>query len=91
MRESETGQRHAREANAKLLQRGAARGRLGQVFGKFIELAGHSSPSIILVRLLRFPLSAPIALATGFAAAGWEGTRYDHDLITIEMSMDRRL
>jgi len=33
----ETGQRHAREAGAEFLQRPAARDRLGQVLGEFID------------------------------------------------------
>src|SRR5262245_14448510 len=40
-RQSEAGQRHAREADAEFLQRSAPRDRLGHALGEFIELVVH--------------------------------------------------
>ena len=49
----ETGQRHAGEADAEFLQRGAARDRLGHILGEFIESIIHTFPFIVvlLIRL----------------------------------------
>src|SRR5437667_8813857 len=45
-RQPEAGQRHAGEADAEFLQRHAARDRLGQAFGEFIELVVHVFPFV---------------------------------------------
>ena len=39
-----SGQRHASEADAELFQRRAARDRLSQALGEFIELVAHGFP-----------------------------------------------
>jgi hypothetical protein len=44
VREREARQRQAGEAEAKLPQRSAARDRLGEVLGEFIELSVHVFP-----------------------------------------------
>jgi hypothetical protein len=44
MRQPEAGQRHAGKTDAELLQRRAARDRLGQPLGEFIELVVHVFP-----------------------------------------------
>jgi hypothetical protein len=44
VRQSEAGQRHAGEADAEFLHRRAARDRLGQVLGEFIEFVVHTFP-----------------------------------------------
>lgn len=41
-RQPKAGQHHAGDADAELLQRRAARDRLGQPFGQFIELVVHN-------------------------------------------------
>ena len=43
VRQPEADQRHAGEADAEFLQRRAARDRLGQTLGEFIELVVHNS------------------------------------------------
>lgn len=47
VRQPEAGQRHAGQANAKLLQRRAPRDGLGQALGEFIELVVHTFPFIL--------------------------------------------
>jgi hypothetical protein len=49
VRQPETGQRHACEADAEFLERRAAGDGLGQTFGKFIELFVHTFPLVCLV------------------------------------------
>jgi len=44
VRQPETGQRHARKAEAELLQRRAPRERLGQALGEFVEFVSHKFP-----------------------------------------------
>jgi hypothetical protein len=48
-RQAETGQRHAREPKAEFLKRLTPCDRLGQAFGKFIELVVHR---LVFVRLI---------------------------------------
>ena len=48
VREPEAGQRHAGEADAESLQRRAARDRLGQALGEFIEWVVHTYPFVRL-------------------------------------------
>jgi hypothetical protein len=57
VRQPEAGQRHAGEADAEFLQRRAARDRLGQVLGEFIELIVHTF-RLELVRLQKSECSA---------------------------------
>jgi hypothetical protein len=44
LRQPETGQRHACEAEAEFLQRSAARDRLGYTLREFVEFIIHSVP-----------------------------------------------
>jgi hypothetical protein len=44
IRQPEAGEHHAGEADAEFLQRRAARDRLGQALGEFIELVAHTFP-----------------------------------------------
>ena len=48
VRQPKTGQRHARETDAEFLQRPAARDRLSQAFGQFIEFVVHNFPFVLL-------------------------------------------
>ena len=48
IRQPEAGQRHPGEAEAEFLQRRAARDRLGQTLGEFIELVVHNFLSFLL-------------------------------------------
>jgi hypothetical protein len=49
VRQPEASQRHASEADAEFLQRGAASDRLGHVLGEFIELVVHTFPFLCFV------------------------------------------
>ena len=46
VRQPDAGQRHASEADSEFLQRCAARDRLGEAFGEFIELVLHTFPFV---------------------------------------------
>jgi len=48
IRQPETGQRHACQADAEFLERPSPRDRLGQVLGEFIESAIHTFRSFFL-------------------------------------------
>jgi hypothetical protein len=47
VRQPEAGQRHAGETDAEFLERRAARDRLGQAFGEFIEFVIHTFPFVL--------------------------------------------
>jgi len=48
VRQPETGQRHAGEADAEFLQRSSARYGLGQSLGQFIEFLVHNFPFVLV-------------------------------------------
>src|SRR5687767_10863751 len=49
VRQPETGERHAGEADAEFLQRHPTRNGLGQALGEFIELVVHIFPFVFVV------------------------------------------
>src|SRR5207247_1653676 len=63
----EAGQRHAGKADAEFLQSRAARDRLSQALGEFIELGVHNSPFRLAVCPL--PTMANVAAAESEAAS----------------------
>jgi len=52
VRQPETGQRHAAEADAEFHQRRPARERSGQALGEFVELMIHNYPYVLVERVL---------------------------------------
>ncbi|SRR6266496_25607 len=54
IRQPKAGQRHAGESDTEFFQRCAARDRLGQALGEFIEFIVHTFPFVLVCRLICF-------------------------------------